>query len=310
MIIDAHAHTWDRGWRPRWTEDGLEHTIAHHLGVSKAEAERMMNDSWDPNGDKLVAEMDQSGVDITVILRIDYGVVLPGAENDCRVPFEEQCRITARAVQKHPGRLIWGMGVDPRRSNYLELMDLCLGTLGAKRVKLYPPGGFYPNDRIVYPIYEKALQYGAPVDFHTMPTLAPPMRSKYSHPLHLEDVATDFPDLKIMATHSGGPFWWQDMLAIAEGKENIYLNVGGWQLELKRNPIEGYRKIREMMNRVGSKRMIWASDWTGFSAVPQGPWLKAFQEIPLQVREAGIEFTEKELQAFLGESAAAFQGIG
>ena len=94
------------------------------------------------------------------------------------------------------------------------------------------------------------------------------------------------------------------MLAIAEGKENIYLNVAGWQLELRRNPIEGYRKIREIMNRVGPKRFLWASDWTGFSAVPQGPWLKAFQEIPDQVKEAGIEFTEKELQAFLGESAA------
>ena len=197
MIIDAHAHIWDKGWRPRWTEVGLERAIAHHMGVSKDEAERMMTDSWDPNGDKLVAEMDRNGVDITVILRIDYGMVLPGAENDCQVPIEEQCRRTAQAVQRHASRLVWGVGVDPRRPNFLGLMDLCLGSLGAKRVKLYPPGGFYPNDRIVYPVYEKALQYGVPVDFHTMPTLAPPMRSKYSHPLHLEDVAIDFPDLKL-----------------------------------------------------------------------------------------------------------------
>ncbi len=104
------------------------------------------------------------------------------------------------------------------------------------------------------------------------------MRSKYSHPIYLEDVAIDFPELKIVATHAGGFYWWNDMLAIAEGKENIYLDVAGWQPELRRNPIECYRRIREMMNRVGSGRMMWASDWSGPSMLPQGTWLNAFRQ--------------------------------
>jgi len=277
--------------------------------MPKEKAEEFMARTDDPHADKLVAEMDKNGVDLSVVLRIDYGVILPGAENDSKVPIEEQYRITAQAVQKHRGRLLWGAGADPRRANYLSLLDLCLRELGAKRIKLYPPGGFYPNDRILYPIYEKAIDYGVPVDFHSMPVRVNPMRSKYSHPIYLEDVAIDFPELKILATHAGGAFWWQDMLAVAEGKENIYLNVAGWQHEHERNPVECYRRIREMMNRVGPDRIMWATDWAGPSTLPQGSWLRAFQLIPDKVQEAGISFSPKELKAFLGESAAKFQGL-
>ena len=309
MIIDAHAHTWAGGWRPRWNEEGSGRAIARHMGLTSMDPNEFMATTWDPEGDKLVEEMDRNGVDLTVVLRIDYGVILPGAENDSLVSIEEQCRITAQAVQKHKGRLMWGVCADPRRPGTLKLLDLCLGELGAKRIKLYPPGGFYPNDRAVYPIYEKAVQYGVPVDFHTMAVRVSPMRSKYSHPMYLEDIAIDFPELKILATHAGGPWWWQDMLAIAEGKENIYLDIAGWQPELRYNPLECYRRIREMMDRVGVERLLWATDWAGPNTLPQGSWLKAFQEIPDEVKKAGIEFSEAELRAFLGESAAKFQGI-
>jgi predicted TIM-barrel fold metal-dependent hydrolase len=144
-----------------------------------------------------------------------------------------------------------------------------------------------------------------------MPVGIVPMRSKFSHPLHLEDVAMDFPELKIIATHAGGPFWWRDMLAAARGKENIYLNVAAWLHVLRRTPLECYRAIREMMDMVGPGRLMWGTDWP--STLPQesvqGPWLKAFQEIPPQVKEAGVKFTDKELAAFLGGTAADLYGL-
>jgi predicted TIM-barrel fold metal-dependent hydrolase len=306
MIVDAHTHIWHKDWRTPWNEEGTNRTIIQRLGVSMEEARKIQEDKWDPMGDKLVAEMDRNGVDVSVVLRNDYGLVVPGAGNDHKVPLEEQCRLTAQAVQRHKGRLIWGAGVDPRRPSALKLLDLCLGQLGAKVIKLYPPAGFYPNEKIVYRIYEKAIQFGVPVEFHTMPVAIVPMRNKFSHPLHLEDVAMDFPELKIIATHAGGPFWWRDMLAAARGKDNMYLNVAAWLHVLRRTPLECYRAIREMMDLVGPGRLMWGTDWP--STLPQesvqGPWLKAFQEIPPEVKEAGMKFTDKELAAFLGGTAA------
>lgn len=304
MIIDAHAHLWDKDWRPRWNHEGMVHSRTLTRGISRDEAEKMIADDWDPTGDKSVKEMDKSGVDIRVVVRIDYGLAVPGAENDCKVPLEEQHRITAQAAKKHQGRLIWGMSVDPRRTDALKLADLYLRELGAKALKLYPSTGFYPSDRIVYPLYEKAVQYGVPVHFHTKQAPVP-MKSRYSHPMHLEDVAIDFPELKIQAVHAGGPFWWRDMLAVAEGKENIYLELSGWQRELDMYPLETYRRIREVMDRVGSERVMWATD----SIYVQDNWLKSLQQIPDVVKEAGIEFTEKEVRAFMGETAAKVYGI-
>jgi uncharacterized protein len=309
LIIDVHTHIWDKDWRPPWNEDSVIHAMAHALNISYTDAQAKLYNSWDPTADKTVAEMDKNGVDIALVNRIDYGMVIPGAENDCRVPLEEQCRLTAQAAKRHEGRLIWGMGIDPRRPGALKLVDLCLGQLGAKCIKFYPPGGFYPNDKIMYPIYEKAVEYDAVVDFHMMPVSEGPMRSKYCHPLFFEDVAVDFPKLKIMATHGGGPLWYREMLAVVQDRSNIYLNVAGWQHERRYNAVGCYRKIREMMNRVGPKRIMWASDWEGPGIYPQRSWLKAFQEIPLEVKEAGIEFTESEIKAFLGESAAEFLGL-
>jgi len=284
------------------------HRAAASRRVSIAQARQILTDAWDPYGDKLIAEMDSGGVDLAVVLGIDYGLVLPGADNDCRVPIEEQAIQIAEAAKRHPDRLVWGIGIDPRRTEAVSLVQRAVMELGAKAVKLYPPAGFYPNDRIVYPIYKKAVEFGLLVHFHVAPARITYLRSKYSHPIHLDDVAVDFPELKIEAVHSGGP-WWRDMLAVAEARSNIFLDVGGWQTDFNRNPLECYRRVREMLDILGPGRIMWASDWTGPSFLPQASWLKAFQEIPESVKEAGIDFSTEEKEAFLGKTALKLLGL-
>jgi predicted TIM-barrel fold metal-dependent hydrolase len=315
MIIDSHAHLWPPiGHWPGWTQKVLEGFAAYFRGISlKQVAEEAAGGGLDPFGDKLVAEMDAGGVDVTLVVVVDWGLVLPGAENDSRVPLEEQFAQTAEAVKKHRGRLIWGPGIDPRRVNAVRLVEKAIKDLGGKVIKLNPVCGFYPNDVMVYPIYKKAVELGVPVQFHTQHTSLPYTRSKFSHPIHLEDVATDFPELKIQAVHSGatdgGP-WWRELMTIAAFRQNIFLDVSAWQMNLLHgNPVECYRRVREMMDRLGPKRVMWSTDWFGPSLLPQARWLKAFQEIPETVKEAGVDFTEAEKKAFLGETAAEFLGL-
>ncbi|MFC2059068.1 amidohydrolase family protein [Chloroflexota bacterium] len=310
MIIDAHAHLWGSGYTPAWWEESVGHGIASFRNISLEQAIAAWEDGLDPYGDKIIAEMDAGGVDIALVVTIDYGLVLPGAENDCRVPIEEQFVRMSEAAGKHPNRLFWGAGIDPRRINSTKLVELAVKDLMAKAIKLYPPNGFYPNDKIVYPIYEKAVEFGVPVQLHVAP--APPglpyLRSKFCHPIHIDDVAVDFPELKIQAVHSGGP-WFNDMMAIAEARPNIYLDVGGWQPVLNRDKLECYRRVRKMFDEIGPERVMWASDWVGPSLLPQTSWLEAFLNIPQAVKEAGIEFTEEEKRFFLGRTASDFLGI-
>jgi Predicted metal-dependent hydrolase of the TIM-barrel fold len=72
--------------------------------------------------------------------------------------------------------------------------------------------GFFPNDRMAYPLYEAINDAGAIALFHTGQTGVGSgmpggmgMRLKYSNPMYLDDVAADFPDLKIILAHPSFP---------------------------------------------------------------------------------------------------------
>ena len=80
---------------------------------------------------------------------------------------------------------------------------------GVKGFKFHPSTqGFFPNDRMAYPLYEAIAEAEAPALFHTGQTGVGSgmrggggMRLKYSNPMYLDDVAVDFPDMPIIMAH-------------------------------------------------------------------------------------------------------------
>src|SRR5258708_4194067 len=74
---------------------------------------------------------------------------------------------------------------------------------GVKGFKFHPSEqGFFPNDRIAYPLYEVIAEARLPALFHTGQTGVGAgqrggggIRLKYSNPMHLDDVAVEFPIL-------------------------------------------------------------------------------------------------------------------
>ena len=50
---------------------------------------------------------------------------------------------------------------------------------------------------------------------------------KYSNPMCIDDVAADFPDLRIILAHPSFP-WQDEALAIAVHKPNVYIDLSGW----------------------------------------------------------------------------------
>ncbi len=108
-------------------------------------------------------------------------------------------------------------------------------TYGMRGFKFHPSvQEFYPNDRTAYPIYEVLAEYGLPALFHTGQNGVGAgtkggggVRLKYSDPLHLDDVAVDFPDMPIVMAHPSFP--WQDVaLAIATHKAQVHIDLSGW----------------------------------------------------------------------------------
>ena len=274
MIVDVHAHL-------ALTEGSIEdqrerqQVIASALCLSMDRARKLRLDMVDPSGEKLIAEMDEGGVDISVVVQVDNTVFdLLSTGREGAPPIERSFEALSDVVKRHPGRLTWGAGIDPRRGNAAKLADKAVRELGARIIKLYPPAGFYPNDNVVYPLYRKAVELGVPVQIHTAPVAQNKMRSKFCQPICYDDVAVDFPELKIQIIHSGVE-WSQDVLAIAQRRKNMFLDVAAWSRRLNANHIEYYRRIREMMNRAPG-RVMWASDGVVPGINPQASWVRAF----------------------------------
>jgi predicted TIM-barrel fold metal-dependent hydrolase len=102
-------------------------------------------------------------------------------------------------------------------------------------LKLHPPmQQFFPNDRIAYPLYEVFAEAKLPVLFHTghsgIGTGSPGgagVRLKYGHPMPIDDVAVDFPNLPIIMAHPSFP-WQDEAISICLHKPSVYIDLSGW----------------------------------------------------------------------------------
>lgn len=139
-------------------------------------------------------------------------------------------------VRRFPDSFVGGFAsVDPWKGKAaLHEVERAVRELGMIGVKFHPPlQQFFCNDRRFYPLYELCSDLGVPVQFHTGTTgIGINMREsrihlKYGQPLHLDDVAADFPNLTIIACHPSWP-WQDETLMILLHKENVFCELSGW----------------------------------------------------------------------------------
>jgi len=99
---------------------------------------------------------------------------------------------------------------------------------GFRGLKLYPTyQQYFLNDPRIYPIYRTAQDLGIPVLIHTGSSIFQGTRLKYGDPLHLDDVAVDFPDLKLVMAHSGRRFCYDSAFFMSRLHKNVYMEISG-----------------------------------------------------------------------------------
>lgn len=100
-------------------------------------------------------------------------------------------------------------------------LDQCVG------VKLYPGYLSTPvSDPVYAPVYELARSYRKPVAIHMGMTAMSRAKLKYSHPLTLDEVAADWPDVQFVMCHFGNPFL-ADAAAVLEKNDNVAADLSG-----------------------------------------------------------------------------------
>ena len=305
MIVDAHAHVWEaRSWRPDAVWQTFPRIWARTMGDATPDLERIEREVVpqliDPGVRRLIEEMDAAGIDASVILNID----LAEAMGEAPVPWEDSWAQLADRARQYPGRLYLAPGIDPRRPNAVELLRRGVDEFGARGLKLWPPAGFYPTDAACRPLYSAAASLGIPVIFHV--GFAPfPFASGFAHPMYVDSVAVDFPDLAIVLAHVGvGMGWYADAVAIATTKPNVHLELSMWQGVGDISPPTFVEAMAFMRDRVGIDRLLFGSDRTGTRLrTPQTEWVDMFRNLPRTAGEYGHAFTTGEIDAILGENA-------
>jgi len=307
MIIDIHTHLFGKGWIPKQFFYGIARFITHEFakqGVQESDeevGEGIMEASHDPEAASLLAEMEEAGVDKSILLPLDYGIAM----GDPEVPIEEVNRKHAELAKKHPERLISFAGVDPLRRGALDIFKQCVEEWGMRGLKLHPTTGFYPDDPVCYPLYEKALELDVPVLFHTG-TQPAPMKAKYSRPICVDGAAADFPDLKIIMAHVGH-CWWEEAVALAGSKWNLYIDISGWQREFLYHPNMFYEMLRRALDEIGPWRVMYGTDNPYLQLVMTSKdWVQGVQNA---VNCEVFPFSKEEIDIVMGPAAERLYNI-
>jgi uncharacterized protein len=151
---------------------------------------------------------------------------------------------------------------------------------GVRGFKFHPSlQGFYPNDPIAFPLYEVLQELGLPAIFHTGQTGIGArvrggggIRLKYSNPMCIDDVAVDFPDLRIVMAHPAFP-WQDEALAVATHKPNVYIDLSGW------SPKYFPPQLIRYANSLLKDKVLFGSD---YPLITPDRWLADFEQLDIK----------------------------
>lgn len=188
-------------------------------------------------------------------------------------------QFVADYVKADPKRLIPCGSVHPRHTNDIERDMDEIVRLGIKLIKIHPPHQLlFPNDylngvRELEVIYRVAEQNGIPIMVHTGTSIFPGARNKFGDPIYVDDVAVDFPKLKILLAHGGRPLWMDTAFFLIRRHPNVYLDTSGI-------PPKTLLKYFPRLEEIAAKTLF-GTDWPGPGVPDMKQNLDDFRALPL-----------------------------
>jgi hypothetical protein len=216
-----------------------------------------------------------------------------------RIPNEE----VAEAAAENPDVMIPFASIDPHKGR-LGARDAkrLIADFGVRGFKFHPTvQGFFPNDRMAYRLYEAIAEAGLPAIFHsghsgigTGMRGGGGLRLKYSNPIHLDDVAADFPDMPIIIAHPSWP-WQSEALSVCLHKPNVYIDLSGWSPKYFSPELIQYGSTQL------KKKMLFGSD---FPLITPDRWIDDFKNAGFRP-EAQPLILKENARALLGAKPKA-----
>jgi predicted TIM-barrel fold metal-dependent hydrolase len=274
MIIDGHTHVWRRKMLPSSLLRAYLEPLLALDGIAfdmKADREQ----DWpmsQVDTDWLLRSMNDAGVDRSVILPLDFGMV-----ESPEVGVESYNDWVFESCKSLEGRLVPFIGIDPMRGGQAEqLVRKYVKHCEAKGVKVYPPTGYFPYDAKVDYFWELMEEHGLIVVTHAGASWGP-LDEEYSHPKHFLPVLEKHPEIKLVIAHLGGKFR-AETYELAKRFPNVYTDCSALQGWLPSEPEVCKSRLKEAVANMPG-RVIFGSDWPLFDmAYPYPFWVRFVKE--------------------------------
>ncbi|MDA0353249.1 MAG: amidohydrolase family protein [Chloroflexi bacterium] len=257
--IDIHVHI--PSPNPTSREAATSGAMNRYFGANAAE-QRPMDVAQLAD---LYAELDM----MAVLLTIDSETI----SGNPPVPMS----YIADAVKQHPERFIGFGAVDPHKGKIAVNQLDEIAELGLKGLKFHAGSQhFFTNDPKFYPLWERASELGLICLFHSGTTgvgAGTPggggIKLEYMKPIpYIDDIAADFPDLKIILAHPPFP-WDKEGLAMLRHKPNVYMDLSGWA------PAYFDPLVVQYARTIAQDKILYGSDWPVLT--PQR-WLRDWEK--------------------------------
>ena len=212
---------------------------------------------------QIVAEMDRDGVQTSVIHRMPNDVL-------------------AKIVQAYPTRFFGLATLSPfdgmRGVRELERL------VREEKVQGMRIGALYNNlavsDRRYYPLLAKCVELDIPVRVYTAMTYANDRPYDLGHPRHLDQVAIDFPELRIIAGLGGWP-WVNEMVGLMRRHPNLYCDTASHHPRYFAQKGSGWEMLLQFGNTLlQDKVMVGFSAETFGLSIPE--MVKLYEALPLK----------------------------
>jgi len=232
-MIDIHTHLFPRGC--------MSEEFVREAALMRNDAEVSM----DTLPEQHWAAMRP--VDRAVVLAMRFFHVGVDVSND----------VVAAYVRQHPEKLVGFMSLDPGEPDPIAEMERAYHELGLRGIKMSPIyQNFHPIDPRAREIYGRAERMRLPILVHqgaTFPRRAP---LKHAMPYLLEDVALEFPELRIVIAHLGHP-WEHETIVLIRKQPNLYSDLSG----LFYRPWQFYNSMILAQEYNVQHKLLFGSDW-------------------------------------------------
>ncbi|MBI2165314.1 MAG: amidohydrolase family protein [Chloroflexi bacterium] len=341
MLLDAHHHLWydlDEGGKTRhyfparqrwhicmrWAYTGLP----PYNKDPKSLYERQLLRMSDYEGKYTIAGMDHWKINAATLFPVDYDYNFGQA---AEISWEEKHQHASQLGAKYKGRILPYVQIDPRRTNSLELVKRAFEEYkNFFALKLVPGAGFYPWDPMCYPLYEYCLNNDIPVAICVEGLNTSYRKGRFCDPIHVGDMHTEFPDLKVIMLHTGFMFThWFEQCICAAVDVNTWAEMDTWFTGAGFGQGAGMKSLRPNMytneeglirmlafakSTCGAHKIMWGTDSShgpSYAAPKDGVdhqgWTapaKWIQSLPERGAKYGYDFTKEDADLIVGGTAA------